>query len=178
MIDEQVCLQNLQRIVSEVDKEQQVEDLNLLQLTYQEIADDVFWVSVMNGIKFKSILWNLDNLKPEIKSRFRKELFDKWHPIYSRLIDKDQSNKIIETGQDNAGVQTDKLDISVEIDETDVGREIDTGETDQTDIHATEMETAAEDNRSITIVFGLNSHGYKRDWFHKLLDFVAAIVGH
>lgn len=55
--------------------------LNQLQDGFEEFADDLFQISIgpSTARKFKYLLFNLDNLKPEIKARFEKEIFDRWH---------------------------------------------------------------------------------------------------
>jgi hypothetical protein len=71
MIDEHVCLKNLHRILSEYSDDQNIKNLSIneLQPMYQEIADNIFRISISNVQKFKNMLWNFDNLKSEIRSK-------------------------------------------------------------------------------------------------------------
>jgi hypothetical protein len=71
MIDETVCLKNLDRILPEYFDDQNIKNLfvNELQPMYQEVADNIFRISISNIHKFKNMLWNLDNLKSEIRSK-------------------------------------------------------------------------------------------------------------
>ncbi|MDH3567359.1 MAG: hypothetical protein OEM61_08400, partial [Desulfobacteraceae bacterium] len=84
MFDETICIENLRRIVSETAHDQNIKKLSTdsLQPTYKEIGDNIFQLSVFNRHKFKNMLWNLDNLKPEIRSDFQKKCFDAWHSVY------------------------------------------------------------------------------------------------
>ena len=76
MFDEKICLENLQRIVSETAIDENIKTLSTdaLRPTYEEIGDNIFQISVFNRHKFKNMLWNLDNLKPEIRSIFKKNV--------------------------------------------------------------------------------------------------------
>ena len=69
MIDEHVCFKNLHRILSEYSDDQNIKNLSIneLQPMYQEIADNIFRISISNVHKFKNMLWNFDNLKSEIR---------------------------------------------------------------------------------------------------------------
>jgi hypothetical protein len=84
MFDEKICLENLQRIVSETANDQNIKKLSTdaFRSTYEEIGDNIFQLSVFNCYKFKNMLWNFDNLKPEVRSNFQKKCFDAWHSVY------------------------------------------------------------------------------------------------
>jgi len=101
MIDEQVCLKNLHRILSECSDDRNIKNLSLdeLQPIYQEMADHNFRISISNTHTFKNMLWNLDNLKSEIRSKFQKEFFDKWYLAYEHSIKIDPTEDRPETEQ-------------------------------------------------------------------------------
>ncbi|MDH3723692.1 MAG: hypothetical protein OER74_19505, partial [Desulfobacteraceae bacterium] len=84
MFNENNCLENLKHIVSEYSDDENIKNLSVdeLRSSYTKIADDVYSISVSNRLKYKNMLWNIDNLKPEIRSRFQAELFNTWHSIY------------------------------------------------------------------------------------------------
>ena len=67
-----------------------------LRSTYEEIVDNIFQLSVFNRHKFKNMLWNLDNLKHEIRSNFQKKCFDTWHSVYLKSVSRDLSEKSAE----------------------------------------------------------------------------------
>lgn len=91
MFNETVCLENLKHIVSESADDQHIKTLSLdeLRSTYAKITDNIYRISVFNCHTYKNMLWNLDNLKHEIRSKFQKELFDTWHSVYLKTMKTD-----------------------------------------------------------------------------------------
>jgi hypothetical protein len=92
MFDEKRCLQNLKHIVSEYADEENLKNLSLEELrsSYIQLADNLYHISVSNRLKYKNMLWNIDHLKPEIRSNFQPQLFNAWHSIYKTSIKSDQ----------------------------------------------------------------------------------------
>jgi hypothetical protein len=171
MIDEQVCLQNVHRIISECSDDRNIKNLSLneLQPIYQEMADHIFRISISNTHKFKNMLWNLDNLKSGIKSKFQKEFFDKWYSAYEHLIKIDPSEDRPET---------EKQDLIV-ITEDNVNTEIATQDFTPVTEHSdkTQGQKPVQSGSDATGSI-LSGQVYKRDWFDKLLDFVASVMGY
>jgi len=92
MFNETVCLENLKHIVSESADDQHIKNLSLDELrpTYTEITDNIYRISVFNCHTYKNMLWNFDNLKPEIRSNFQTELFSTWHSVYLKSMKTDR----------------------------------------------------------------------------------------
>jgi len=88
MFNENNCLENLKHIVSEYADDENIKNLSLdeLRSSYTKIADNIYPISVSNRLKYKNMLWNIDNLKPEIRSRFQAQLFNTWHSVYIKSI--------------------------------------------------------------------------------------------
>ena len=84
MFNEKACLENLKHIVSEYADDENIKNLSLDELRsgYTKIADNIYPISVSNRLKYKNMLWNIDKLRSEIRSRFQTELFNTWHSIY------------------------------------------------------------------------------------------------
>ncbi|MDH3358625.1 MAG: hypothetical protein OEM06_14265, partial [Desulfobacteraceae bacterium] len=112
MFNENNCLENLKHIVSEYSDDENIKNLSVdeLRSSYTKIADDVYSISVSNRLKYKNMLWNIDNLKPEIRSKFQTELFNTWHLIYIKSakadptedrseIKKQESTPVLEAGK-------------------------------------------------------------------------------
>ena len=91
MFNEKGCLENLKHIVSEYADDENIKNLSLdeLRSSYTTIADHMYCISVSNHLKYKNMLWNIDNLKPEIRSRFQTQLFNTWHSVYIKSIKTD-----------------------------------------------------------------------------------------
>lgn len=183
MFNEKDCLENLKHIVSEYADDENIKNMSLdkLRSSYTKIADNVYSTSVSNRLKYKNMLWNIDNLKPEIRSKFQTELFNTWHSIYvksakadptedSREIEKQESTPVVEAekspevdAKEQTSVITEQHPIESEkpkraasSEDTDLSREI----------------KPVEKESPIT-----SAHKFENDWFDKLLDFFAAIVG-
>jgi hypothetical protein len=170
MIDEHVCLKTLSRILSEYSDDQNIKkvSINELQPMYQEIADNVFRISISNVHKFKNMLWNFDNLKSEIRLKFQKELCDKWRTAYINSI-------IVELSEDRP--VTEKQDL-IAVSENGSSKETATQSPVPPMEHSDKkqekepLETVSDTRSSI-----LTGQVYKRDWIDKFLDAVASVMG-
>lgn len=183
MFNEKDCLKNLKHIVSEYTDDENLKNLSLDELrpSYTKIAENVYSTSVSNRLKYKNMLWNIDNLKPEIRSKFQTEIFNTWHSIYitSAKADPAEDSKEIEKQASTPVVEAVK---SPEIDAKEQTSVI----TEQYPIESEKQKSAAssEDadlSRKIKPVEKespmTSVHKFENDWFDKLLDFFAAIVG-
>jgi hypothetical protein len=171
MIDEQVCLQNVHRIISECSDDRNIKNLSLneLQPIYQEMADHIFRISISNTHKFKNMLWNLDHLKSEIRSEFQKEFFDKWYSAYEHSIKIDPSEDRPETEQQDLIVITED-NVSTETATQDF-----TPATEHSDETQGQKPVQSGPDATGSILTG---QVYKRDWFDKFLDFAASVMGY
>jgi hypothetical protein len=171
MIDKQVCLQNVQRILSEYSDDQNIKNLSIheLQPMYQEMADHIFRISMSNTHTFKNMLWNLDNLKPDVRSTFQKEFFDKWYSIYEHTIKIDPSEDRPETEKQDLIVITEDI-VSTETPMQDFPPA--PKHSDQTQGQKP-LQNGPDATGSI-----LTGQIYKRDWFDKFLDFAASVMGY
>jgi hypothetical protein len=172
MFDEKICLENLRQIVSETANDQNIKKISTdaLQPTYEEIRDNIFQLSVSNCHNFKSMLWNLDNLKPEIRSNFKKKCFDAWHSVYLKSVSRDLSEESAE----------DRIKIEIEAaDKSDpanlIEREIQAPMTVTEDVADGHKQKSIEKPSHPTDPKP-SAYVETRDWFDKLLDFAAAIV--
>jgi hypothetical protein len=183
MFNEKDCLKNLKHIVSEYADDENIKNLSLDELrpSYTKIAENVYSTSVSNRLKYKNMLWNIDNLKPEIRSKFQTEIFNTWHSIYitSAKADPTEDSEEIEKQESTPVVEAEK---SPGIDATEQTSVI----TKQYPIESEKQKSAAssEDadlSRKIKPVEKespmTSVHKFENDWFDKLLDFFAAIVG-
>lgn len=187
MFNENNCLKNLKHIVSEYADDENIKNLSLdeLRSSYTELADNLYPVSVSNRLKYKNMLWNIDNLKPEIRSKFQTELFNTWHSIYIK-------SKKVEPTEDRSELK--KLESAFVV-EAEKSPEVDTKEqapaiTEQQPIESEKQKRVvssenaylsrkmkAVEKQSSTTVPKISANKYENDWFDKLLDFFAAIVG-
>ena len=170
MIDEHVCLKNLQRILSEYSDDQNIKNLSIneLQPMYQEIADNIFRISISNVHKFKNMLWNFDNLKSEIRSKFQKEFFDNWYVAYENSIKIEPPEDRPETEKQDLIVRTED-EVSTKIATQDI-----TPPTEHSDKRQRQKPVQSGPDLTGSILSG---HIYKRDWFDKLLDVAASVMG-
>lgn len=177
MIDEQICLKNVHRILTECSDEQNIKNLSLneLQPMYQEMADHIFRISISNTQTFKNMLWNLDNLKPDVRSTFQKEFFDKWYSAYEQSIQIDFPEDHQEKEQENF------IGITEDESSTEPARHDSAHATEDSDKRQEEepvrekepVETVSDTKSSI-----LTGQVYKRDWFDKFFDVVASFMGY
>jgi hypothetical protein len=183
MFNEKVCLENLKHIVSEYSDDEDIKNLSLdeLRSSYTKIADTVYSISVFNRLKYKNMLWNIDDLKPEIRSKFQTELFNTWHSIYikSPKVDPTEDSREIEKPESTLVVE------AVKSPEVDVKKQTSVI-TEQHPIESEKQKRGAssedaDPDRKIKPVEKespiISAHKFENDWFDKFLDFFAAIVG-
>jgi len=183
MFNENNCLENLKHIVSEYADDENIKNLSLdeLRSSYTEIADNIYCISVSNRLKYKNMLWNVDNLKPEIRAKFQTELFNTWHSIYIKPAKADPT-------EDRAEI---KKQASTPVVEADKIPEVDAKEqtsviTEQQPIESEKQKRAvSSEDTDISLKKGpaidqspiTSAHKFENDWFDKFLDFIAAIIG-
>ena len=170
MIDEHVCLKNLHRILSEYSDDQNIKNLSIneLQPIYQEIADNIFRISISNVHKFKNMLWNLDNLKSDIRLKFQKKIFDKCHLPDVKSIK-------IELPEDRPETEPqDLIDRSEKESATETEIQYPTPPTEPSDKRQGQEPVQSGHDLTSPILTG---HIYKKDWFDKLLDVAASVMG-
>lgn len=175
MFNEKNCLENLTHIVSEYADDENIKNLSLdeLRSSYSKIADNIYSISVSNRLKYKSMLWNIDNLKPEIRSKFQTELFNIWHSIYIKSAQADPT-------EDRAQIKKPGSTPAVKAEEIP---EVD--ETKQQPIESEKKRAASSEDADISLKEGpaieqspiTSAHKFENDWFDKFLDFIAAIIG-
>ena len=187
MFNEINCLENLKHIVSEFADEENLKNLSVdeLRSSYTEIADNMYCISISSRHKYKNMLWNIDNLRPEIRSRFQKELFSTWHAIYIKSAKAHLLEDLPETEKQES-TPLSEAEKSPEVDvqeQTYVMTDQQSGYRD-TPESATSSEDADVDHDmkpketpSPIRVSMSSANKYENDWFDKLLDFFAAIVG-
>jgi len=183
MFNENNCLENLKHIVSEYSDDENIKNLSVdeLRSSYTKIADDVYSISVSNRLKYKNMLWNIDNLKPEIRSRFQTELFNTWHLIYIKSakadptedrseIKKQESTPVLEAEKSPEVDAKEKTSVITEQQPIESKKQKRVASSEDTDISL--KKGPAIEQSPIT-----SAHKFENDWFDKLLDFFAAIVG-
>jgi len=183
MFNENNCLENLKHIVSEYADDENIKNLSLdkLRSIYTELADNIYSISVSNRVKYKNMLWNIDNLKPEIRSKFQTELFNTWHSIYIKSANADptEDRPEIKKQESTSVVEAEK---SPEVDAKEQTSVI----TEQQAIESEKQKrVASSEDTDISLKKGpaieqspiTSAHKFENDWFDKLLDFFAAIVG-
>jgi hypothetical protein len=183
MFNENNCLENLKHIVSEYADDENIKNLSLdeLRSIYTELADNIYSISVSNRVKYKNMLWNIDNLKPEIRSKFQAQLFNTWHSIYikSAKADPTEDRPEIKKQESTSVVEAEK---SPEVDAKEQTSVI----TEQQPIESEKQKkVASSEGTDQSLKKGpaieqspiTSAHKFENDWFDKLLDFFAAIVG-
>ena len=184
MFNEKGCLENMKHIVSEYTDDENIKNLSLdeLRSSYTKIADNIYCISVSNRLKYKNMLWNIDNLKPEIRSKFQTELFNTWHSIYIKSAKADST-------EDRPEI---KKQESIHLMEAEKSPEVDAKEqtsviTEQQPIDSEKQKRVASiEDTDLRLKKGpaieqspiTSAHKYENDWFDKLLDFFASIVGY
>ena len=183
MFNENNCLENLKHIVSEYADDENIKNLSLdeLRSIYTELADNIYSISVSNRVKYKNMLWNIDNLKPEIRSKFQTDLFNTWHSIYIKSANADptEDRPEIKKQESTSVVEAEK---SPEVDAKEQTSVI----TEQQAIESEKQKrVASSEDTDISLKKGpaieqspiTSAHKFENEWFDKLLDFFAAIVG-
>jgi hypothetical protein len=180
MFNEKNCLENLKHIVSEYADDENLKNLSLdeLRSSYTEIADNIFSISVSNCLKYKNMLWNIEYLKPEIRSKFQTELFNVWHSIYVKSEKTGPAEGLPEIIQQESAF----------VEEVEKSLKIDAPKKPSIEREKLKSDTSSEDtdfSSEIKPVKKLSPttaqkaliKKYENDWFDKILDFFAAIVG-
>jgi hypothetical protein len=187
MFNEKRCLENLKRIASEYAHDENLKNLSLEELrsSYIQLAGNLYYLSVSNRLKYKSMLWNIDHLKPEIRSKFQAQLFKTWHSIYIKSIQTDQ----IKDRPNSKKKASSSLTTVEKHPETDAQQhpsglalhKLNESENQKTAAFGEEPDLSREEKpakRQSRIPASMASaRQYENDWFDKLLDFFAAIVG-
>jgi hypothetical protein len=186
MFNEKGCLENLKHIVSEYTDDENIKNLSLdeLRSSYTKIADNNYCISVSNHLKYKNMLWNINNLQPQIRSRFQTELFNTWHSIYIKAAKADPAEDHPEIKKHESAP-----DVEVEKDIKIVAKEPTSVTTEQRPINSEKQKRVASredtdlsrevksvEKQSPITVPKASVYNFENDWFDKLLDFFAAIV--
>jgi hypothetical protein len=187
MFNEKACLENLKHIVSEYADDESIKNLSLdeLRSSYTKIADNIYPISVSNRLKYKNMLWNIDNLKPEIRSKFQTELFNTWHSIYIKTATPGpaEDRPKIKKQESTFVVQTEKIPEVDAKKQTAVITEQQPIESEKQKRVASSLDTDLNpemkpvEKQSPITAPKASVYRYENDWFDKLLDFFAAIVG-
>jgi len=187
MFNENNCLENLKHIVSEYADDENIKNLSLdeLRSSYTKIADNIYPISVSNRLKYKNMLWNIDNLKPEIRSRFQAQLFNTWHSVYIKSIINDptenrpeikkQESTFVAEGEKSSKINA-KQHASVITEQQPIESEKQKSVSSNEDADPSRGMNPVEKQTPITVP-KVSANKYENDWFDKLLDFFAAIVG-
>jgi hypothetical protein len=187
MFNEKRCLENLKHIVSEYADEENLKDLPLEELrsTYTQLAGNLYHISVSNRLKYKNMLWNMDHLKPEIRSKFQEQLFKTWHSVYIKSIQTDQINdrpnskkkasSSLTTVEKHPEIDAQKQPSGLAVQERiDSEKQKIVAPNGNTDLS---QEKEPQKKQSRLTASKASGHQFENDWFDKLLDFFAAIVG-
>ena len=179
MFNENDCLENLKRIVSEYADDEHIKNLSLdeLRSSYTKIADNIYSISVSNRLKYKNMLWSIDNLKSEIRSRFQAQLFNTWHSIYIKSIKSDptENRPEIKKAEKTSKIDS-KKQASVNTEQQPIESEKQKRASSKEDEHLYREMKPVENQFPITTPKAL-ANKYENDWFDKLLDFFGAIIG-
>jgi len=187
MFNENNCLENLKHIVSEYADDENIKNLSLdeLRSSYTKIADKTYTISVSSHLKYKNLLWNIDNLKPEIRSRFQAQLFNTWYSIYMKSLinDPTEDRPEIKKQETTFAVESEKspkIDAkrhaSVITEQQPIESEKQKSVSSNEDADPSRVMKPVEKQTSTTVP-KVSANKYENDWFDKLLDFFAAIVG-
>ena len=187
MFNEKDCLENLKHIVSEYADDENIKNLSLdeLRSSYTKIADNIYCISVSNRLKYKNMLWNIDHLKTEIRSKFQTELFNTWHSVYitstkadlteDRPEIKEQESTLDAEGEKSPKIEEKKQrSVTTEQKAVDGKKQKTTVSSEGTDLN---QKVKPEEKQSTITVKTASVNKYENDWFDKLLDFFAAIIG-
>jgi hypothetical protein len=183
MFNENNCLENLKHIVSEYADDENIKNLSLdeLRSSYTEISENIYSISVSNRLKYKNMLWNIDKLKPEIRSKFQSELFNTWYSIYTKSakadptedrpeIKKQESTPVLDAEKSPEVDAKEKTSVITEQQPIESKKQKRVASSEDTDISL--KKGPAIEQSPIT-----SAHKFENDWFDKLLDFFAVIVG-
>jgi hypothetical protein len=145
----------------------------------------MYSISVSNRLKYKNMLWNIDNLKPEIRSKFQTELFNAWHSIYKKSakadptedrpeIKQQESAPVLEYEKSPEVVEKEQTSVIAAQQSSDNEKQKRTGSGEDTDLI---REIKLTEKKSSMAPPVASVYKFENDWFDKLLDFFAAIVG-
>ena len=187
MFNEKNCLENLKHIVSEYADDEIIKNLSLdeLRSSYTKIADNIYPISVSNRLKYKNMLWNIDNLKPDIRSKFQTELFNIWHSIYmkSAKAGPTEDHPKIKKPESAFVVEAEKsLSVDAMEQPSVIMKQQPIESEKQKSVASSEDTNLCDEMKPIKRPFPITAQKalvqkYENDWFDKILDFFAAIVG-
>jgi hypothetical protein len=187
MFDEERCLEILKRIVSEHTDNENLKNLSPEELrpSYTQISDKLFHISVSNRLKYKNLMWNMDQLKPDVRSKFQEQLFNTWHSIYKNSMERQQVQDLPKSDK-KMSPPLPTVEMRPEIDTQNVTSglaEHKHHESENQTATASDEEpafipqkTAAEKQPPIPASM-VSARQSENDWFDSLIDFFAAIVG-
>ena len=187
MFDEERCLENLKRIVSEYTDDENLKNLSPEELrpSYTQISENLFRISVSNRLKYKNLMWNMDQLKPDVRSKFQKQLFNTWYSIYKNSMERPQIQDLPKPEKKTSPPLT-TVGIRPEIDSEKVPSEL-----AEQKHHKSENQTATASGKQPVLIpqktaaekqppipaTMVSARHNENDWFDRLIDFFAAIVG-
>jgi hypothetical protein len=187
MFDEKRCLENLKHIISEYTDDKNLKNLSPEELrpSYTQISDNLFQISVSNRLKYKNLMWNMDQLKPDVRSKFQKQLFNTWHSIYKNSMESQQIQDLPKSDKKTSPPLT-TVEMRSEIDPQkalsklaeqkhhESENQIATASGEEPVLIP--QKTAAEKQPPIPASM-VSARQNENDWFDRLIDFFAAIVG-
>jgi hypothetical protein len=187
MFDEKRCLENLKRIITEYTDDENLKNLTPEELrpSYTQISDNLFHISVSNRLKYKNLMWNMDQLKPDVRSKFQEQLFNTWHSIYKISMEPHQiqglPNSEKQTLLPSTTVEM-RPDIGVQKAPSGLAKQAHHESENQTALAPAEdpalspQKTSAEKQPPIRASM-VSARQNENDWFDRLIDFFAAVVG-
>jgi hypothetical protein len=183
MFNDMNCLENLKHIVSEFADDENIKNLSLdeLRTSYEKLADNLYPVSVSSRLKYKNMLWNIDNLKPEIRSDFQAQIFNTWHTIYldSMKTDRAEDIPVMKKQESTVVAEAEKSsEVDVREQTPDIMQQQDI-ESEKEALSRADLSRKEEPakKRSPASASTVSAHQFENDWFDKFLDFFAAIIG-
>jgi hypothetical protein len=187
MYSEKDCLENLKQIVSEYADDENIKNLSLdeLRSSYSELADNIYCISLSNCLKYKNMIWNIDNLKTDIRSKFQTELFNTWHSIYMKSTKTDptedppetkekDSTSVMEVEKSLKAVAQEQISVITKQQPFDSKKQKSIRASEAKDLN---REMKPLENQTPTIIPKPSVQKFEDDWFDKLLEFFAAIIG-
>lgn len=119
------CLENLIKIISIYGKEIDTDLTEAIWMCFEKMAYETYRVGYNYLYPFKIIhlLWNLENLRPEVRQPFEKIVFDRWNDIYKASRAEPEDIEIPEDAP--SSVETEPVATSADEPETYIPREED-----------------------------------------------------
>jgi hypothetical protein len=144
-----------------------------------ELANNLYYLTVSNRLIYKNMLWNIDNLKPEIRSDFQARIFNAWRSIYMTSIRTDPVEDFPEFKKLEPLPLT-AADVLTENGEQEQTRDI--TEQYHPDSEKQKRVASREDRdsyrkedqlkkQSVPAVPKASTYQFENDWLDKLLDF-------